>query len=165
MEHYVEQVNIQSDKIDDDIKICAFSDLHLKENERDIIYIRSVIKKISELNPDYIAGLGDYYYGHRAERYKMQRSLIYLLHALREIAPVIMSLGNHDLSVKNESELRKSFRDLESNNIYPLDNESVEFDDIFFSGYFEKRDVYAISQLIKRRIEMNEDNLKEVNLK
>ena len=146
MEHYVEQVNIESDKISDNIRISAFSDLHLKEKERDIIYIRSIIRKIGDLHPDYITGLGDYYYGHKKEKYKMQDSLVYLLHGLREIAPVVLSLGNHDISVNNEEESRRSFRDLEDHNIYPLDNESVEFDDIFFSGYFEKRDLLAFSK-------------------
>ena len=159
MEHYIEQVNIESDKISDNIRISAFSDLHLKEKERDIIYIRSIIKKISDLHPDYITGLGDYYYGHKKEKYKMQDSLVYLLHGLREIAPVIMSLGNHDISVDNEYELRKSFRDLESHNIYPLDNESVEFDDIYFSGYFEKRDLLSFSK------KMISDDSRELNLK
>jgi predicted MPP superfamily phosphohydrolase len=164
MKYYIEQVNVESAKINDPIKISSFSDLHLKEKDYNLSYIKSVIQKIGELNPDYITGVGDYYFGHKKEKFEMRDLLIYLLHGLREIAPVILSLGNHDLSIEDEMELRKSFRDLKSQNIYPLDNESIEFNNIYFSGYFARRDAYAVSKMSKRKTEMITEDLKKVEL-
>lgn len=54
MEHFIENVTIESDKISNPIKIVSFSDLHLRKNIRDLDYIKSIIKKIKEINPNYI---------------------------------------------------------------------------------------------------------------
>ena len=164
MEHFIEGIDIESDKIDNPIKIGSFSDLHLKKDIRALNYIKSVIEKIREINPDYITGLGDYYYGHKKEKFEMRDSLIYLLHALREIAPVILCLGNHDLSIENERELRRLFHNLESKNIYPLDNESIEFKNIYFSSYFARRDAYAVSKMTKRKTELVVNDLNKAQL-
>lgn len=94
----------------------------------------------------------------------MQDVLVYLLKNLSEIAPVIISLGNHDLSIKDELELRESFRELKTQNVYPLDNESIEFDDIYFTGYFARRDAYAVSYMSKRKMKIVVDDLKKNNL-
>lgn len=164
MKHYVESINIESGKIANSLKIGAFYDLHLKEGERDVDYIKSIIKKMGELEPAYITGLGDYYYGHKKTKFFMRDKLVYLLHGLREIAPVVLSLGNHDLTIQDEDELRKSFRNLAAKDIYTLDNESIEFDDVYFSGYFAPRKAYAVSEMSKKKTNIVIDDLSQTEL-
>lgn len=119
---------------------------------------------MGELNPDYIIAAGDYYYGHKKTKFKMRDKLIYLFHGLREIAPVIASEGNHDLTIEEEEELRRFFRNLAAKDIYTLDNESIEFDDIYFSGYFAPRKAYAVSEMSKKKTDIVIDDLSHTEL-
>jgi len=87
-----------------------------------------------------------------------------LIDRLKNIAPVIMVLGNHDLSIKEDLELRSLFKKLKRKNVYPLDNESIEFDDIRFSGFYPIRKAYAISHITNKKVNMIIDDWNKYNL-
>ena len=112
------------------------------------------------MTPTYIFLVGDYAAGHKAKNNflnpEAKRRLLTYLHALRELASIIMSLGNHDVSQGMDEELRKEFRTFEEENIHPVDRELTFTDDelnVNFLGYMQPKDTYAICDMNQRKRE------------
>ena len=65
------------------------------------------------MKPTYICLVGDYAAGHKSVNNLLnstaKKRLLEYLKALRKFAPIIMSLGNHDISQNMEEILRKEF--------------------------------------------------------
>ena len=149
MKTLIEKFYLENDKIKEAITIVALSDLHYMPKTKDE-YTQSILTAVKKSSPKYIVLVGDYFCGY--DKYDLKDSLSAekvkeLLKELSMIAPVIMSIGNHDISVEKEEQLRELFRNLKSDNIYPLDNESIEFDDINFFGFYPTKDSYDINEL------------------
>lgn len=152
----IEKHILESKKINNKIKIVLITDIHVMD-ETPKTYIDNIIKATKKVSPNYICLVGDYFSGYGQYNFNNPLSMKLineLLNELSKISPVIISLGNHDLTIKKEEELRKTFRTLKDKNIYPLDNESIEFNDIFFSGFYPRRKSYAISNIYNRKANM-----------
>jgi predicted MPP superfamily phosphohydrolase len=166
MDIIIEKHVLESDKINKSIKIALLTDLHIID-ETPQTFNDSIIGAVKKVSPDYICLVGDYFCGHGKYNFNspLSKKLINsLLHELGKIAPVILSLGNHDLTIPKEEELRKAFRALKGKNIYPLDNESTEFSNINFSGFYPRRKSYAIAKISSKKVRMIIDDWHQANL-
>lgn len=160
----VERYNINTNKIKKNIEISLITDIHYSNNDFNEIN-NKIIKELSILKPNYIVLGGDYYSGFGQFNFKNKnKPLKDLLKEISKIAPVILSLGNHDLSIKDDKELRKEFKKLKNKNIYPLDNDSIEFKDIKFSGFFASRNSYAVSKISDKKVKIIIEDFKNSNL-
>jgi len=152
----IEKYSLKTNKIKKDIKIALISDIHYMDSIADDYNIK-IINKVKEINPNYIVLGGDYFCGLGQFSFLTASSmncLRELLDGLKKIAPVIMMLGNHDLSIKQDSELREAFKTLKGKDIYPLDNETLELDDITFTSFFAHRKSYAISKITNKKLKI-----------
>lgn len=152
----IENYNLTSNKLHKKIKIALITDIHVMD-ETPKSYTDNIIKAVKKVSPNYICLVGDYFSGYGQYNFKSPLSLKLikdLLSELSKLSPVIISLGNHDLTIKKESELREAFKTLKGKNIYPLDNESIEFNDVFFSGFYPRRKSYAISNISNKKAKM-----------
>ena len=160
----VEKYNINTNKIKKNIKISLITDIHYMNNKYNEIN-NNIIKELNTLKPNYIVLGGDYFGGNGQFTFKNNmKPLKDLLKEISKIAPVILSLGNHDLSIKDDKELRKEFKKLKNKNIYPLDNDSIEFKDIKFSGFFASRNSYAISKISDKKANIIIEDFNKSNL-
>lgn len=160
-----ETYEVENNKLTKDYTIALISDMHLK-SKLDNNYFNSMLSILKEINPSYIALAGDYFYGILG-RYtfwneESRRLLLYYLHAFREIAPVVMSLGNHDIERIHDKEKREHFKSLEDKDIYPLDNENIVLDDLNFMGYIPPKWAYPIDRIVKRKEKMIAKDIKSV---
>ncbi|MDD3187540.1 MAG: metallophosphoesterase [Bacilli bacterium] len=156
MKIITEQYCLKSEKVKKNIIIALIADLHYIGTTEYSTNI-DIMKAVLNMKPNYICICGDFFGGfgtNNFENKKVMNILLDLLEKLKKIAPVILSLGNHDLTIRKDKELRKLFKQLKSENIYPLDNESVEFEDCLFSGFYASRKSYAISKISKRKSKM-----------
>lgn len=161
----IEKYIIENNKIQNDKTIALISDMHLG-NKLNTRHYNNVIDRIDLINPDYITLVGDYFFGFGKYNFMYPESrklLLYYLDSLKEFAPVIMSLGNHDLSRLHEQELRESFKKLSHNGVYPLDNSNIIIDDFNFFGYFPPRKHFPIDDLTKKKEDIIIDDLKSLN--
>ena len=163
----VEKYDLKTNKLKKDIKLVLISDIHYMDSIADD-YNHTIIKNVKELNPNYIVLGGDYFCGLGHYSFLTESSmncLKHLLYGLRDIAPVIMMLGNHDLSIKQDKELREAFKTLKDKDIYPLDNETLELDDITFTSFFAHRKSYACSRIMKRKLKIIIEDWYKCNFK
>ena len=154
---------INSDKIDKDYTIINLSDIHLKDYI-DNNFLDDIKTTIANNNPDYITLTGDYFKGHTKYSFQnpnSKKAFYYFLDNLKELAPIILSLGNHDVRIKNENHYLLEFKKLEDKNIYPLLNEQITFDDIVFTGYFPPRISYAINRFSQNKKEIIQNNIND----
>lgn len=167
MEILIEKYKINNSKIKKDIKISFITDIHYMDSIADG-YNNKIIEQVKKMNPNYIVLGGDYFCGLGQFTFKVKSSmdcLRHLLSGLSKLAPVILILGNHDLSIKEDQVLRQEFLKLKSKNIYPLDNDSILFDDIKFSGFFANRKSYAISKISSKKVKIIIDDFNKCNFK
>lgn len=143
----VREYNVDSDKVNRDITFVLISDLHGyvfgKDND-------TLIKKITEIKPDYILCAGDMF---TARRINGKIHTEAGLHVLKELSkfPVFISNGNHEEKIKSfTSEFGNFFGRYKDSlvrlGIHYLENESMDLpkDNIRISGlelplsYFQK---------------------------
>lgn len=106
---------LNDDKINSKVRFVFISDLHCKEyGEKNL----SLVSKIKEQKPDFIAVGGDMVNKYSADDRVMRE----LLPQLADIAPTFCILGNHELALKNEIDFKK---DISSTGARLLDNEMV----------------------------------------
>ena len=116
-------------------EIILISDIHYA-SKKDIKYLNKLYLKLKELDPEYICIPGDLI----DEAYiKDEDILIEWLEKLSQISKVIYSLGNHENCVnkkKKQFGYNKNLLNKISNikNLYLLDNNNVEIDNINFIG-------------------------------
>ena len=160
-----EVFNVSNDKLTENRKLAVITDIHLYE-EFIPRYFNGMMETVNDIKPDYITLVGDLVgvtgkYSFRNPR--VMKQLKYYLHAFRDIAPVVMSLGNHDIERIHDKEKREPFRQLKDRDIYPLDNENVILGDFNFMGYMIPKWAYAVDRIPKRKERIIEKDLNTVN--
>ncbi len=118
----------------DNKRIIVLSDIHYY-NKRNLKKLNKILNIVKEKIPDYICIPGDMI----DQRYiKDKEKLINWLKLLGSVAPVIISLGNHEFvhSKKDYYSYDKElFKEINSiHNVYFLDNESKKIGSINFIG-------------------------------
>lgn len=113
---FVKNYTVESEKINDNIRVVSISDLHNKDfcNNN-----KQLVDKIKSQNPDIITVLGDMVTCGESD----YETAISLLCELKKIAPVYYSLGNHELDYNQKDKLCSAIK---STGITLLDNEIKE---------------------------------------
>ena len=160
----VEEFDVYTNKTSN-INLTLISDMHLSRIKRnvDLVNMTNVVRKT---DPGYIIITGDYFSGHKTKSFmdpEEKKLLLEYLYELRKIAPIIMSLGNHDIKIENEEELREEFLKLEDIDIHPVDRTKTFVDEerkINFIGYMQPKEAYSICDLTnkKRKIILEDIN-------
>lgn len=117
----IRRYEVQSKKIENEVKIVQLTDLHCKtfgENNKNLI------RKIKEQNPDIITITGDMINSDTSNF----DELILLIKELNNICQVYFSLGNHEYANKNISDLIKN---IESSGAVVLES---NYKDIIVNG-------------------------------
>ena len=136
------QVLMHSDKISKDIKLLVFSDIHFSGNH-DIKKLEKLIEKVKTYEIDYICIPGDTIDVPNINCDYMVKFFT----KLGNIAPVILSLGNHDIRIKYQeykSYFDNDFWDKISkiDNVYLLNNNCKSFKDVYFYGFTQSFNYY-----------------------
>ncbi len=147
MKIWNENFKIYSNKIAKSYTFSVIADIH---NTKYISYKlwQKLISEVKKQKPNYIFIPGDIIYtSDDIISSKNKDKLEYLLKGLGEIAPVFISLGNHDLKSGKKSnyhEAIKYFKLLETKikNISFLDNESVDIDNLHIIGFSPRFETY-----------------------
>lgn len=130
-------IKITNYKINNNLnkKIVLLSDIHYY-SRKDLTKLERIYDKVKELNPNYICIAGDFI----DEAKVLDEDLfIFFLKKLSKISKVIMSLGNHDVTIRGE-EKEYFYNDNIFNkikhvrNVYLLDNDIKVIDNIRFIG-------------------------------
>lgn len=143
MKNIIVNYKVYNDKISDK-NIVLLSDLHNYnfKNSKDFI------DKIKIINPDLIAIAGDICRPKNIVKgSNSQREIKDFLKQISETSPVVLGLGNHDL-FESTTESEDGYKDLENANpgkVFPLSNESIEFDDIRVSEFHPDHDAFSPS--------------------
>lgn len=107
-------------------KIAYFGDLHLRlykyHEEYKDIFFNQFIPKLKEIKPDRIAFGGDWAHSKNQATPELFEISCIFLTELSKIAPVILTLGNHDLLLNNLDRL-----DIISPILNALNNEKIIF--------------------------------------
>lgn len=107
--------NMVSDEVDEPIRIALLTDLHLHEYGKNN---EELTRRISSLDPDLIAVVGDMTNKDEAD----VSVVITLLVALKDIAPVYYSAGNHEYGDILYNEQSTLIADIESTGAIYVDN-------------------------------------------
>ena len=140
--------NIYNEKVKNDIVIASISDVHISDD----ISLREldfIIETIMSQNPNYICILGDLldspeiiydYYN----KYKC----IYFLKQIAKIAPVYITIGNHDYIHYIDNKYMEDYNTIfwyfvnELENVNVLKDRIIYNDDITMMGYMGKYNIY-----------------------
>ena len=143
MKSIVVNYRVLNDKIGNK-NILLLADLHDYPGKRKT----SLIEDINNEEADAIVIAGDI---KQAKKYIIgsdsQKHLKYFLSGISEDKPVFLAKGNHDLFGANE-ETEKGYKDLENARpgmVFPLDNESYEFDGIRLTEFHPEHEAFAPS--------------------
>ena len=128
-------------------KICLFADIHfnVKYNTKKF---DKIIENVIANKPDYICIVGDILDSSELENLKDINKLYSFIARLASISKVIISLGNHDITVikkrrhcgyRYPSEFVNNIKKI--NNVIFLDNEMYIDNSICFIGYTESLDL------------------------
>lgn len=122
---------------DKNITLAVFSDIHYcgKYAQK---RLESIYMNLVQHQPNYICIVGDLLdQGNVLEKQLCKEKFISWLQKLSTIAPIIIAIGNHDVTVKQHYYSPKKFVEILSTipNVYVLDNQAVKFDSICFLGY------------------------------
>lgn len=125
--------NIETKKINK-TKIVLLSDIHYY-NKEDYFKLEMIYNSLKEIKPDYITIAGDLL----DNAYISDTNVIYSwLKDISLLATVIISIGNHDLLVKEDFEAgfdKKLFDKIDAlDNVYVLNDKSLLIDNINFLG-------------------------------
>ena len=124
---------LSSKKLKKDITFIHIGDIHYNEttSTKKLEYIKYAIE---DAHPDYI-----FITGHLLDRPKITKNkekiklLVSWLNSLGNIAKVFISLGNHDIILEEDYKFFNKLNDI--NNIYVLNNQSYEDENVFISGF------------------------------
>lgn len=133
-------------------KIVLISDLHYY-SKNDLTKLNKVLEEIQIINPDFICIPGDLV--DEAKVYDMDLFIDYLK-KLTKVSKVIMSIGNHDISVhKNNDRIFEPntifFNEIKKiRNLHLLNNQVKEIDGVCFIGINLEFDYYYNSTTNKK---------------
>lgn len=130
VEHYYE---VKSKKLND-TRIVLLSDIHYY-NKEDVYKLKAIYERVVKLKPNYIAIAGDLL----DEAFVSDLDEFYnWIHNLSKCADVLISIGNHDLYVKDSSQRNRDHTFFNTLARIPhvkvLDNTSYKTDNICFKG-------------------------------
>ena len=154
----IEEFNVYTDKIND-LTIAHISDLHISKTKENV-HLDDLVDAIKKIKPVYIVMTGDYFAGHKTLAFlePVEKDiLVNYLNELKKIAPIVLSLGNHDIKIENEEELRNEFLKLEDINIHPVDRFKTFKDEtrkINFIGYMQPKAAYSVCDLTRKKRKM-----------
>lgn len=124
---------LSSKKLKKDITFIHIGDIHYNEttSTKKLEYIKYAIE---DAHPDYIFITGDLLDRPKITKNKEKiKLLVSWLNSLGNIAKVFISLGNHDIILEEDYKFFNKLNDI--NNIYVLNNQSYEDENIFISGF------------------------------
>ena len=145
---------INNKKINKDIKIALFSDIHLSKTFK-IKRLKQILESIKENKPDYICIPGDIVDKTNAlDKEEYQTILLEFLKKLGQISPTYITLGNHDYLKKENQKYKEEYnifwekvvKKLRKYNVYLLINESIESKKINFTSYIPPYSYYYKSK-------------------
>ena len=137
---------------DKDLKIVLISDIHYS-SLTDIDNLYQLKNNIGKLDPNYICVAGDIIDCLNFVSDKILMKKFYdWIHNLGNIndktIPVLVSLGNHDMSFKknklnrDNSIYNEYFKNLKGSNTYILDNSYYEDEYVFITGFTQPKDSF-----------------------
>lgn len=139
---------IYNKNINDDIRIAAISDIHYSDIVK-LTALSNILLKVESLKPDYISIVGDLIDSTRVlEDKRLRDNITIFIKSLARIAPVIISIGNHDFTSKENREWVYSWNEDFWNqiaaikNVVVVNNSTFEDDKILMSGYTQPFDYY-----------------------
>lgn len=121
----ITEYKIESNNVDDNIKIVHLSDFHSKP-------FRKVLEKTKEVNPDMICITGDYI----NDKCRNKEKMLQYGKEITKIAPVYFITGNHERRLDNFEELMK---ELEIIGFNVLLNKCLKTDNITILGLDENQ--------------------------
>ena len=114
-----------------DINIIHISDIHFNINTKDT-FLSRLYDYIKKQNPNYIMITGDLLDTPKIVKDNKINELLSFLKKIANVAPLLISIGNHDIIMEDDfiffDELNKI------KNVFVLNNESYEDDNIFVFG-------------------------------
>lgn len=124
---------LSSKKLKKDITFIHIGDIHYNEttSAKKLEYIKYAIE---DAHPDYIFITGDLLDRPKITKNKEKiKLLVSWLNSLGNIAKVFISLGNHDIILEEDYKFFNKLNDI--NNIYVLNDQSYEDENVFISGF------------------------------
>lgn len=124
---------LSSKKLKKDITFIHIGDIHYNEttSAKKLEYIKYAIE---DAHSDYIFITGDLLDRPKITKNKEKiKLLVSWLNSLGNIAKVFISLGNHDIILEEDYKFFNKLNDI--NNIYVLNNQSYEDENVFISGF------------------------------
>lgn len=124
---------LSSKKLKKNITFIHIGDIHYNEttSAKKLEYIKYAIE---DAHPDYIFITGDLLDRPKITKNKEKiKLLVSWLNSLGNIAKVFISLGNHDIILEEDYKFFNKLNDI--NNIYVLNNQSYEDENVFISGF------------------------------
>ena len=124
---------VYSSKAKKDITLIHLADIHFSKTTN-IKKLDKIKEEIYKNNPDYVVITGDTIDNPSItkDRVRIKKLLIFLTDISR-FTKVIISLGNHDVYIKEHYKFFQNLNDLK--NIYVLDNEAYIDESIYISGF------------------------------
>lgn len=130
------------------IKIVAISDVHYSHMVTPKVLL-TIFSKINSLKPDYITIVGDLLDSVDVLKDDtLRRNLIGFIRSLSTVAPIIISIGNHDFSTKKDEKWAYGWdgdfwREVASiPKVTVVDNTIYQDDRVFISGYTQPFEFY-----------------------
>ena len=151
---------VYNERLKRSIKICILSDLHYSNRISDEKLIR-IIRKIEELRPDYVFFCGDMIDSvSEIENEQRRKTILWWLKEIGMISPLMISIGSHDyfkyyIDEKiGRAEYPQEFFDEVNNlqDVFVLNNETYENDELFLTGYTQSLDYYYPQAFSKKSI-------------
>ena len=124
---------VYNSKSKKDITLIHLGDIHfnITTNIKKLDKIKEAIYKN---NPDYVVITGDTIDNPQVTKDKIRiKKLLLFLTDISNFTKVIISLGNHDVYIKEHHKFFQNLNDLK--NIYILDNEAYIDEEIYISGF------------------------------
>lgn len=119
-------------------KICLLTDLHF-DTEYDLSILDKILDNVSKNKPDFICLSGDIIDNSNVVLFDSINILTNFIKKLSDISSVIISLGNHEITLnKHKGNIDKVidyFNSLKIENVYFLNNKSLVRDDLCFIGF------------------------------
>lgn len=152
-------------KLKRDVKVILIADIHgYTKNRKKSLMLGDAIKK---LNPHHVIIAGDIMQGDEWDNNVVINDLKYFLDNLKEHAPIFMTLGNHDLTGNNKDNHERrisNFKKMEQDNVYPLFQEDVLYDNFQIIGFTPRVELFNKSFTMSYDL-LQKHFIEEVNTK
>ena len=128
--------------LENDNNLAIISDIHVDALSKRKEKYAELIKQIAQLKPDFILIPGDIIQSYKASLCNVN----YLINEFGQIAPTILSLGNHELKAYRDGLTLDWFHNLvRFNQVYPLYNSSICLNNIQFTGFSPTLKTYLLN--------------------